>query len=76
MQHICTAFHPYRAYNTNAVLLALSVVPFLLIFCQCGTVSEFTDLPFDAKECLISYHTEGIGEDKVFTQKLFTQIQI
>lgn len=68
--------HPYKAYNTNAVLLAFSVVPFLLIFCQCGTVSEFTDLPFDAKECLISYHTEGIGEDKVCTQKLFTQIQI
>lgn len=64
-QHICTACHPYRDYNTNSVLLAFSVVPFLLIFCQCGTVSKFTDLPFDAKEHLISYHTEGIGEDKV-----------
>uniref|UniRef100_A0A671PA71 Si:ch73-74h11.1 n=1 Tax=Sinocyclocheilus anshuiensis TaxID=1608454 RepID=A0A671PA71_9TELE len=43
---------------------AQHVVPFLLIFCQCGTVREFTDLPFDAKESLIAYHTEGIGEDK------------
>uniref|UniRef100_A0A671PA88 Si:ch73-74h11.1 n=1 Tax=Sinocyclocheilus anshuiensis TaxID=1608454 RepID=A0A671PA88_9TELE len=47
---------------SGAVLLLL--VPFLLIFCQCGTVREFTDLPFDAKESLIAYHTEGIGEDK------------
>uniref|UniRef100_A0A673NI35 Si:ch73-74h11.1 n=1 Tax=Sinocyclocheilus rhinocerous TaxID=307959 RepID=A0A673NI35_9TELE len=44
--------------------VAAQLVPFLLIFCQCGTVREFTDLPFAAKESLIAYHTEGIGEDK------------
>uniref|UniRef100_A0A671PDU9 Si:ch73-74h11.1 n=1 Tax=Sinocyclocheilus anshuiensis TaxID=1608454 RepID=A0A671PDU9_9TELE len=52
---------------SGAVLLLCKLfvlVPFLLIFCQCGTVREFTDLPFDAKESLIAYHTEGIGEDK------------
>ncbi|KAM9365904.1 desmoglein-2.1 [Pholidichthys leucotaenia] len=45
-------------------------IPFLLVFCQCGgkgTVfpDQFSDMPFDTKEHLISYHTEGIGEDKV-----------
>ena len=42
-----------------------SVVPMLLLFCQCGVVNEFMELPFDAKEHLISYHTESKGEDKV-----------
>uniref|UniRef100_A0A8C1X0J5 Si:ch73-74h11.1 n=1 Tax=Cyprinus carpio TaxID=7962 RepID=A0A8C1X0J5_CYPCA len=49
-------------FLSGAALLLLA--PFLLIFCQCGTMREFTDLPFDAKESLIAYHTEGIGEDK------------
>ncbi|XP_028818684.1 uncharacterized protein LOC114769657 [Denticeps clupeoides] len=44
------------------------LVPLLLLFCQCGAavgISErFADLPFDVKEYLIPYHTEGIGDDK------------
>ncbi|KAL7871872.1 hypothetical protein SRHO_G00068550 [Serrasalmus rhombeus] len=47
-----------------ASLALLILVPMLLLVCQCGVVSEFTELPFDAKEQLISYHTEGKGEDK------------
>ncbi|XP_062411298.1 desmoglein-2.1-like [Sardina pilchardus] len=51
-----------------AGLSALLVVPLLLLFCQCGSVAgmadRFMDLPFDAKEYLIPYHTEGKGEDK------------
>uniref|UniRef100_A0AAR2J3F1 Cadherin domain-containing protein n=1 Tax=Pygocentrus nattereri TaxID=42514 RepID=A0AAR2J3F1_PYGNA len=47
-----------------AGLALLILVPMLLLVCQCGVVSEFTELPFDAKEQLISYHTEGKGEDK------------
>ncbi|XP_070303756.1 desmoglein-2.1 isoform X2 [Salvelinus sp. IW2-2015] len=44
----------------------LLLVPLLLLFCQCrgAFADQFTDLPFDAKEYLISYHTEGKGEDK------------
>lgn len=47
-----------------------AVIPLLLLFCQCGGADaifpdQFADLPFDAKEHLISYHTEGKGEDKV-----------
>lgn len=42
-----------------------SVIPLLLLFCQCGTFGEFSQLPFDTKEYLIEYHTEGQGEDKV-----------
>ncbi|KAI5619856.1 desmoglein-2 [Silurus asotus] len=46
------------------VLLLLMFIPLLLLFCQCGTYGEFSELPFDTKEYLIEYHTEGNGEDK------------
>lgn len=47
-----------------------AVIPLLLLFCQCGGANtifadQFTDLPFEAKEHLISYHTEGKGDDRV-----------
>ncbi|KAL4630981.1 desmoglein-2-like, partial [Arapaima gigas] len=50
-------------------LLLLLLVPLLLLFCTCGgpgdmIVEDFTDMPFDVKEYLIPYHTEGMGEDK------------
>ncbi|XP_068175324.1 desmoglein-2.1-like [Antennarius striatus] len=50
-------------------LLLLLLIPLLLLFCQCGGANtifpdKFSDLPFEAKEHLISYHTEGRGEDK------------
>ncbi|TRY93749.1 hypothetical protein DNTS_020843, partial [Danionella cerebrum] len=47
-------------------LLALLLIPILLL-CQCGAAGmagAFTDMPFDTKEHLISYHTEGQGEDR------------
>ncbi|KAG9282786.1 desmoglein-2 isoform X1 [Astyanax mexicanus] len=47
-----------------AGMALLMLVPMLLLFCQCGAVNEFMELPFDTKEHLISYHTEGKGEDK------------
>lgn len=42
------------------------VVPLLLLFCLCGSAArDFKAIPFEANEHLISYHTEGQGEDKV-----------
>ncbi|XP_076601401.1 desmoglein-2-like protein [Chaetodon auriga] len=48
-------------------LLLLLLVPLLLLFCLCGdaaAIGNFKPLPYDAKQQLISYHTEGQGEDK------------
>ncbi|XP_020323227.1 cadherin-4 [Oncorhynchus kisutch] len=48
-------------------LLLLLLVPLLLLFCLCGGVASICDfkaMPFDTKEHLIPYHTEGKGEDK------------
>ncbi|XP_060773614.1 desmoglein-2.1-like [Neoarius graeffei] len=48
-------------------LLMLLLIPLLLLFCQCGAAAmsgPFTEMPFDTKEHLISYHTEGQGEDR------------
>ncbi|KAK5609287.1 hypothetical protein CRENBAI_012824 [Crenichthys baileyi] len=46
-----------------------AVIPLLLVFCQCGGANtifsdQLSDLPFDTKEHLINYQTEGLGEDK------------
>ncbi|KAK2815966.1 hypothetical protein Q5P01_026433 [Channa striata] len=54
------------------LLMAMCLILFtalLLLSCKCGgadTVNpdKFSDLPFDAKEQLMSYHTEGRGEYK------------
>ncbi|TDH08233.1 hypothetical protein EPR50_G00095520 [Perca flavescens] len=54
------------------MLVAMCLLLFillLLLFCQCGGADtifpdQFSDLPFGAKEHLMSYHTEGRGEDK------------
>uniref|UniRef100_A0A4W6DBL3 Desmoglein 2 n=1 Tax=Lates calcarifer TaxID=8187 RepID=A0A4W6DBL3_LATCA len=48
-------------------LLLLLLVPLLLLFCLCGgaaALGNFKPIPFDAKQQLIQYHTEGQGEDK------------
>ncbi|CAL8279843.1 unnamed protein product [Lota lota] len=48
-------------------LLLLLLLPLLLLFCLCGgaaAMGNFKAIPFDAKEQLIAYHTEGQGEDK------------
>ncbi|KAM9458364.1 desmoglein-2-like protein [Salvelinus alpinus] len=48
-------------------LLLLLLVPLLLLFCLCGgvaSIGDFKAMPFDTKEHLIPYHTEGQGEDK------------
>ncbi|XP_016320049.1 desmoglein-2-like [Sinocyclocheilus anshuiensis] len=48
-------------------LLLLLLVPLLLLFCLCGgagAVGDFMTMPFEAKEHLIAYNTEGQGEDK------------
>lgn len=48
--------------------ICVSVVPLLLLFCLCGdaaAVGAFKAIPYDTKQQLISYHTEGQGEDKV-----------
>ncbi|KAG8014182.1 Desmoglein-2, partial [Nibea albiflora] len=48
-------------------LLLLLLVPLLLLFCLCGgaaAIGDFKSIPYDTKQQLISYHTEGQGEDK------------
>ncbi|XP_008298599.1 desmoglein-2-like [Stegastes partitus] len=48
-------------------LLLLLLLPLLLLFCLCGgpaAVGDFKAIPFETKQHLISYHTEGQGEDK------------
>ncbi|TKS79694.1 Desmoglein-2 Cadherin family member 5 HDGC [Collichthys lucidus] len=48
-------------------LLLLLLVPLLLLFCLCGgaaALGDFKPIPYDTKQQLISYHTEGQGEDK------------
>ncbi|XP_034736447.1 uncharacterized protein LOC117949952 isoform X2 [Etheostoma cragini] len=52
-----------------AAMCLLLFILFLLLFCQCGGADtifpdQFSDLQFGTKEHLMSYHTEGIGEDK------------
>uniref|UniRef100_UPI0037E909E1 desmoglein-2-like protein n=1 Tax=Semicossyphus pulcher TaxID=241346 RepID=UPI0037E909E1 len=50
-------------------LLLLLLVPLLLLFCLCGGAGgggNFKDIPIDTKQQLISYHTEGQGEDKQY----------
>ncbi|KAK2908364.1 hypothetical protein Q8A73_009437 [Channa argus] len=53
----------------SMAICLLLFIPLLLMFCQCGEANttfpdQFSDLPFETKEHLISYHTEGRGEDK------------
>uniref|UniRef100_A0AAZ3RK43 Cadherin domain-containing protein n=1 Tax=Oncorhynchus tshawytscha TaxID=74940 RepID=A0AAZ3RK43_ONCTS len=69
---VCTCLEGEDCGSRTISLLCLlvsvfAVVPLMLLFCQCrgAFADQFTDLPFDAKEYLISYHTEGKGEDKV-----------
>ncbi|MEQ2247675.1 hypothetical protein ILYODFUR_011594 [Ilyodon furcidens] len=46
-------------------LLLLLLVPLLLLLCLCGSAARnFKAIPFEAKEHLISYNTEGQGEGK------------
>ncbi|XP_068426278.1 desmoglein-2-like protein [Clinocottus analis] len=48
-------------------LLLLLLLPLLLLFCLCGgaaAIGDFKAIPFDTKQQLISYHTEGQGEDR------------
>ncbi|XP_051983851.1 desmoglein-2-like protein isoform X2 [Xyrauchen texanus] len=49
------------------IICITKVVPLLLMFCLCGGMAsavDFKSIPFDAKEHLILYNTEGQGEDK------------
>uniref|UniRef100_A0A8C6L1T1 Desmoglein-2-like n=1 Tax=Nothobranchius furzeri TaxID=105023 RepID=A0A8C6L1T1_NOTFU len=49
-------------------LLLLLLIPLLLLLCLCGNVaSDFKAIPYEAREHLISYQTEGQGEDRVCT---------
>lgn len=56
-------------YNLSFLFcLFASVVPLILLFCLCGGAAgagDFKAIPYDTKQQLISYHTEGQGEDKV-----------
>lgn len=43
--------------------------------CSCGgLLGNFSELPFDTREHLITYHTEGRGEDKV--KSFFLKIEL
>nr|XP_040027751.1 desmoglein-2-like [Gasterosteus aculeatus aculeatus] len=48
-------------------LLLLLLLPLLLLFCLCGgaaAIGDFKAIPFDTKQQLIAYHTEGQGDDR------------
>ncbi|XP_026062831.1 desmoglein-2-like protein isoform X3 [Carassius auratus] len=48
-------------------LLLLLLVPLLLLFCLCGgagAAGDFKTMPFDTREHLITYNTEGQGDDQ------------
>ncbi|KAL6104615.1 dsg1 [Pungitius sinensis] len=48
-------------------LLLLLLLPLLLLFCLCGgtaAIGDFEAIPFDTKQQLIAYHTEGQGDDR------------
>ncbi|KAB5579050.1 hypothetical protein PHYPO_G00190260 [Pangasianodon hypophthalmus] len=48
-------------------ILLLLLIPVLLLLCECGgaaAVGQFRAFPFEQKQQLITYHTEGQGEDK------------
>ncbi|KAF4088863.1 hypothetical protein AMELA_G00059550 [Ameiurus melas] len=48
-------------------ILFLLLIPLLLLLCDCGGAAasgKFQAFPFDQKQQLIVYHTEGQGEDK------------
>ncbi|KAK1897464.1 Desmoglein-2 [Dissostichus eleginoides] len=50
-----------------SAMCLLLFIPLLMLFCQCGAElfpDSFRDMPWETKEQLISYHTEGRGEDK------------
>ncbi|KAI4828638.1 hypothetical protein KUCAC02_022718 [Chaenocephalus aceratus] len=50
-----------------SAMCLLLFIPLLMLFCQCGGElfpDSFRDMPWETKEQLISYHTEGRGEDK------------
>ncbi|KAK2822451.1 hypothetical protein Q5P01_022516 [Channa striata] len=69
----CTHQRKVTGFGASGVLLLLLglllllLIPLLLLFCLCGgaaAIGDFKPIPFDTKEQLISYHTEGQGEDK------------
>ncbi|XP_004079413.1 desmoglein-2 [Oryzias latipes] len=46
-------------------LLLLLLLPLLMLFCLCGSAAmDFKAIPFETKEHLMQYSTEGQGEDK------------
>ncbi|KAK3567244.1 hypothetical protein QTP86_015085 [Hemibagrus guttatus] len=48
-------------------ILLLLLIPMLLLMCECGgaaAAGRFQAFPFEQKQQLITYHTEGQGEDK------------
>ncbi|KAF5892316.1 desmoglein-2-like, partial [Clarias magur] len=48
-------------------ILLLLFIPMLLLLCECGeaaAMAKFQPFPFDINQGLLTYHTEGQGEDK------------
>ncbi|KAF5892315.1 desmoglein-2-like, partial [Clarias magur] len=48
-------------------ILLLLLIPMLLLLCECGgaaAMAKFQPFPFDINQGLLTYHTEGQGEDK------------
>lgn len=61
-------------YSDMVRIVCFSVVPLLLLFCLCGgaaALENMKPIPYDTKQQLISYHTEGQGEDKVHASLSF-----
>ncbi|XP_056599162.1 desmoglein-2-like protein isoform X1 [Triplophysa dalaica] len=68
---VCLPRRPDSRFGAPGVLLMLLglllllLFPLLLLFCICGGAAAAANFPFDAKEHLIVYNTEGQGDDKV-----------
>ncbi|KAG7330515.1 hypothetical protein KOW79_006737 [Hemibagrus wyckioides] len=58
-------------------ILLLLLIPMLLLMCECGGAAaggRFQAFPFEQKQQLITYHTEGQGEDKELS--LLSQVPV
>lgn len=61
------------------LLNVFAVIPVFLLLCECGGAAAFGNFqafPFEQEQQLITYHTEGQGEDKVVCVMLYARCQV
>lgn len=68
MNESCAVVEGVYRCSAEWMLTVFAVLPLLLLFCLCGgagVAGDFKTMPFETREHLIAYNTEGQGEDKV-----------